>query len=63
MTKTAQPDEANSFEASVGWFMRFLKRKRIKFRKRKSGKKCDGELNLNKTLKVRFAHACLFLSI
>ena len=38
LIKTAQPDEVESFEASVGWFMRFIKRKCIKFCKRKVGR-------------------------
>lgn len=53
LIKTALPDKAESFKASIGWFMRFLKRKKIKFRKRKSGKKYDGKLNLDKILKAR----------
>lgn len=47
-----QPDMANAFKASEGWFYRFAKRKNIKFRKMKSGKKYDGEANLDKITKV-----------
>lgn len=46
--KELQPDKANDFKASEGWFYRFIKRKNIKFYKRKSGKKYDGEANLDK---------------
>ena len=46
LIKTAQPELADTFKASDGWFQRFLKRKNIKFRKRKSREKHDGELNL-----------------
>ena len=35
-----------------GWFHRFLRRKGIKFRKRKSGKKATGEDNIDKIIKV-----------
>ena len=52
LIKTAQLELADTFKASDGWFQRFLKRKNIKFRKCKSGKKCDGELNKDKIVKV-----------
>ena len=52
LMKTVQPELADTFKASDGWFQRFLKRKNIKFRKRKSGKKHDGELNKDKIVKA-----------
>ena len=51
--KGLQPIQANTFKGSVGWFLRFVKRKNVKFRKRKSAKKHDGEENLDKIIKVR----------
>ena len=39
LLKELQPDKAKSFCASEYWMHRFCKRKKIKFRKRKSGKK------------------------
>ena len=52
LIKTAQPELADAFKASDEWFQQFLKRKNIKFRKRKSGKKCDGESSKDKIAKT-----------
>ena len=49
-----QPENAANFKASDGWFYLFCKRRKILFRKRKIGKKCCGEENLNKIIKVSF---------
>ena len=46
--KVLQLVQANAIKGSVGWFLRFFKRKKIKFRERKSKKKYDGEEKLNK---------------
>ena len=46
--KVSQSDEADEFEAIICWFQRFIKHKKIKFDKSKSGKKCNGESNLIK---------------
>ena len=50
--KDVMPGNADTFKASKGWFHRFLRRKDIKFRKRKSGKKATGEDNIDKIIKV-----------
>jgi hypothetical protein len=41
----------HKFKASRGWFHRFLKRRKIKFRKRKSGKKNSTDDNMDIILK------------
>ena len=51
--KSLKPTQANTFIGSAGWFLRFVKRKNVKFRKQKSGKKYDGEENLDKIIKLR----------
>ena len=52
LIKTVQPNKADSLKVSLGWFIWFLKCKQIKFCKRKSRKKHNRELNLNKILKA-----------
>ena len=60
--KELQPDKGNDFKVSEGWFHRFAKRKNVKFRKRKSRKKHDGEVNLDKVSKVNAFSSCLFVA-
>ena len=50
--KEVMLEKAEHLKASKGWFHRFLRRKGIKFRKRKSGKKATGEDNVDKLIKV-----------
>ena len=47
------------FEASDGWFHGLVRRKHIKFRKKKSAEKKSEENNLDKIIKV--SHLCWFL--
>ena len=47
-----QPEKADTFKASNGWFILFCKRHNIRFRKRKSGKKYSGEENLSKIIEA-----------
>ena len=54
--KVSQTDKVGIFEASIGWFERFIKRKKIKFCKSKSGKKYNGESNVIKTDKASLTH-------
>lgn len=56
--KEVMPQKAHQFRASKGWFHRFLRRKCIKFRMRKSGKKATAEDNIDKLIKV--SHVPLF---
>jgi hypothetical protein len=42
---------SRSFKASNGWFFRFLRRKQLKFCKRKSGKKKSTDDNLKEIIK------------
>ena len=50
--KESFPEMEEQFKGSKGWFHRFLRRKNIKSRKRKSGKKTTGEDNLENIIKV-----------
>ena len=47
-----QPEKADTFKASNGWFILFCKRHLICFRKHKSGKKYSGEENISKIIQV-----------
>ena len=49
--KDIMPEKADMFIGSKGWFHRFLRRKGIKCRKRKSGKKSTGEENIDKIIR------------
>ena len=50
LDKTNKTNRAQEFKASNGWFWNFLRRKKIKFRARKSGKKKSTDENLGKIL-------------
>ena len=66
LLKEHQPDKADNFYASQCWLHRFCKCKKIKFRKRKSGKKKSGEENLdmnNKESAYYYNLSCCFLIV
>ena len=52
LIKEIIPEKAESFKASDQWLNCFCERKRIKFRKRKSGKQHSGQDNIDKIIKV-----------
>ena len=56
LMKEEFPGKVDSFKASNGWFHRLRITKRIKFCKKKSGKKNSGEDNIDKIINVSHVH-------